>query len=99
MAVHALHAVREMLVLEMNRLGEFLRVVMGNDVFLAVAQIAFAIMFEHRAENPAMTVIIGELRVRQLRIQLGNFFEKIGALEDYCVKRPVRPVQKTKQRR
>ena len=76
-AVHALHPVREMFVLEMNGLGEFLRIVGRDDVFVAVAQIAFAVVLEDGAENPAVPVIIGELRVRQFRIQLRNFFEKI----------------------
>ena len=77
MAVGALHPVAKMLVLEMNGLGELLRVVERDDVVIAVAQIALAIVLEYRAENPAVAVVIGELRVRQLRVQLRNLFQKI----------------------
>ena len=63
MAIDALHAVREMHVFQMNRLGKFLRIVVSDDVVVEIEQVAFAIVFEDGAENPAVTVIIGELRV------------------------------------
>ena len=50
---------------------------MGNLLVLKIEQVAFAILFEDSAKDPAMTVIIGELRILQFRIQLGNFFEEI----------------------
>ena len=77
MAIAALHSVREMHVLQMNGLRKFLRIVMRDHVVIQIEQVAFAIVFEDGAKNPAVSVIIGELRVLQLRIQFGDAFEKI----------------------
>src|ERR1043166_3076583 len=68
MAVRALHSVREVDVFEVNRLGEFIRIVVWNLVVAQIEQIAFAIVLEDRAENPAVAVVIGKLGVLQLRI-------------------------------
>ena len=64
-------------VLQVDRLREFLRIVVRDLVVVEVEQVAFAILLEDRAENPAVAVVIGELRVLQLRIQLRDFVEKI----------------------
>ena len=42
-----------------------------------IEQVAFAIVFEDGAEDPAVAVIIGELGVLQLRIQFRDLLEKI----------------------
>ena len=68
MAVDALHAMREMHVFQMNGFREFLRIVVGDLVVVEIEQVAFAIVFEDGAKDPAVTVIIGELRVFQFRI-------------------------------
>ncbi len=75
-AIGALHPFREMRVLEMNRLGELHRVLVRNFIVVEIEQVAVAIFLEHRAEHPAMAVIISELRFLQLRIQFGDFFQK-----------------------
>ena len=61
---------REMDVFEMNGLREFLRIVVRNFVIAQIEQVPFAIVFENRAENPAVTMVVGELGVLHLRIQL-----------------------------
>src|SRR6185369_17037680 len=63
MAIGALHSVLEMRVLQMDGLGEFQRVVVGNDLVVQVAQVSLAVMFEDRPINPAVPMVIGELRV------------------------------------
>ena len=68
MAIDALHSVREMHVFQMNCLGEFLRIIVRDLVVVEIEQVAFAIVFEDRAKDPAVSVIIGKLRVLQLRI-------------------------------
>ena len=77
MAIDALHAVREMDVLEVHRLRELLRIVVRDLVVLEVEQVAFAILLEDGAEDPAVAVVVGELRVLQLRIQLRDSLEEI----------------------
>ncbi len=70
MAIDALHAAREMDVFQMHRFGEFLRIVVRDLVVVQIEQVAFAILLEDGAEDPAVAVVVGELRVLQLRIQL-----------------------------
>jgi hypothetical protein len=76
-AVRALHPFRQMHVFQVDRLGELLRVVVGDFVVAQIKQVAFAIVLEDRAENPAVSVVVGKLGVLELRIQLGNLVEKI----------------------
>ena len=42
-----------------------------------IEQIAFAILLEDGAEDPAVAVIIGELRVLELRIQFRDLLQEI----------------------
>src|SRR5688572_12766251 len=72
MAVDALHAALEVNVLEVNGLAELLRVVVRNDLVVGVEQLAFAIALVDRPENPAVAVEVGELRVLELRVELGS---------------------------
>ena len=78
MAIAALHSVRKVDVLQVNGLGEFLGIVIRDRAIAEVEQVAFAILFENGAKDPAVTVIIGKLGVLELRIQLGDIFEEIG---------------------
>ena len=68
MAVRALHPVREMDILQVNGLRELLRIAVRDFVVVEIEKIAFAIVLEDGAENPAMAVVIGELSVLQFRI-------------------------------
>ena len=77
MAIPALHPFGEVHILQMDRLGEFVPIVVVDLVVLEIEQIAFAIVFENRTEDPAMSVIIGELGVLELRIEFRNAIEKI----------------------
>ena len=70
MAIHALHAALEMDVLQVHRLPEFLRVVVRHDLVVRVEQRALAIALVDRAEDPAVAVEIGKLRVLELRVEL-----------------------------
>ena len=56
-------------ILEMDRFRELLRIVRPNLVVLEVEENSFAVVFEDGAKDPAVAVIIGELRVLQLRIE------------------------------
>ena len=53
----------------MHGLLEFFRIVVGNRRPLRIEQRALAIALEHRAEIPAVAVVVGELRVLELRIE------------------------------
>ena len=77
MAIHALHAMRQVHVLQVNGLREFVRIVVRDFVVAQVEQIAFAIVLEDGAKNPAVAVVIGKLGVLQLRIQFRDFVEKL----------------------
>ncbi len=68
MAIRALHSIGEMHVLQVNCLGELVGIVVRDFVVAQIEQIAFAIVFEDGAENPAVTVVIGKLRVLEFRI-------------------------------
>src|SRR5271165_1973839 len=61
----------------MDRLAEFLRVIVRDDLVIEIKEIASAIFLEDGAEDPAMAVVIGELRVLELRVQLGDALEEI----------------------
>jgi hypothetical protein len=68
MAVRALHSMRQMHILQLNCLREFVRIVLGDFVVAQIEQITFAIVFEDCPENPAVTVVIGKLGVLEFRI-------------------------------
>ena len=68
MAIAALHPMREMHVFQVNGFGELPRIVVVDLVVIEIEEVAFAIVFENRAKNPAVSVIIGELGVLKLRI-------------------------------
>ena len=68
MAIAALHSVREMHIFQVNRFRELSRIVVVDLIVIEIEQIAFAIVFENCAKDPAMSVIIRELSVFQLRI-------------------------------
>src|ERR671912_283069 len=72
MAIDALHPTLEVDVLEVNGFSELLRVIVRNNLVVGVEELAFAIALVHGAENPAMAVEIGELRVIELRVELGR---------------------------
>ena len=61
----------------MHGLLEFLRIVVRDDVVLVVEQIAVAVALEDGAEIPAVAVIIGKLRVLELRIELGHAAQEV----------------------
>ena len=77
MAISALHSVCEMDVFQVDRFRELVRIVVRDFVIGKIEQVAFAIVLEDRAENPAVPVVIGELRMFEFRIQLRNAIEKI----------------------
>src|SRR5216110_3412292 len=52
----------------MHGLCELLRIVIFDLVVVEIEQVALPIVFENRAEDPAVSVIIGELGVLKLRI-------------------------------
>ena len=57
-------------VCQMYGLAELVRIVEGNDIALGVQEPALAIVFVYGAEDPSMTVKIGELRVLQGLVEL-----------------------------
>ena len=77
MAVGALHSFGEMNILQMDGLGKLVRIFVRDFVVLQIEQIAFAIVFEDSAKDPAVPVVVGELRVLQLRIQFRDAIEKL----------------------
>src|SRR5436189_5597611 len=60
----------------MHGLRELLRIVIVDLVVVEIEQVALPIMFENRAEDPAVSVIIGELGVLKLRIHFRDLVEK-----------------------
>ena len=60
----------------MHGLRELLRIVILDLVVVEIEQVALPIVFENRAEDPAVSVIIGELGVLKLRIQFRDLVEK-----------------------
>ena len=69
-AVDAMHSFFQMDVLQVHRLAEFVRIVEGTIVVFLVEQIALAIVFVDGAEDPAVAVEVGELRVLQGLVEL-----------------------------
>ena len=69
MAVDAMHSLFQVDVFQVHGLLEFVRIVERNLVVVGVEQIAFAVVLEDRAENPSVTVEIGELRVLELLVE------------------------------
>ena len=74
MAVTALHAPLKVDVLEVHSV---LEIIVLDDVVLAIEAIAFLVLLENRAINPAVAVVVGELRVLELGIQLRGPLEEI----------------------
>src|SRR5882762_2251510 len=72
MAVDAMHAPFEMDIFEVDCLVEFLRIIEGHRLILRVQQGAFAIVPEYRAEDPAMAMEVGKLRVLESAIKFGR---------------------------
>src|SRR5947208_15025559 len=60
----------------MHGLCELLRIVIFDLVVVEIEQVALPIVFENRAEDPAVSVIIGELGVLKLRMQFPDFVAK-----------------------
>src|SRR5439155_27133013 len=77
MAIDALHAAVQVNILEVDGFSELLRSISRNNLVIQIQEVAFAVLLEDSAENPAMPMIVGELRVLEFRIQLGNLFQKI----------------------
>jgi hypothetical protein len=77
-AVYALHTEIDVNRIEMNGLLEFLRIVGRNDVVAVVEQVALAVALVDGAEIPAVTVIVGELGVLELRIELADLGAELG---------------------
>ena len=50
--------------------GELVLLVVGDDRAVLVEQVALAVHLEDRAEDPAVAVVVGELRVLELRVDL-----------------------------
>ena len=71
-AVDAVHSFFQMDVFEVHRLLELVGIVEWNYLVVLVEQVAFAIVLEDGAEDPAMTVEVGELGVLQLLVELGR---------------------------
>src|SRR5690348_7330351 len=61
----------------MDRFGKLVRIFGRNRLVIEREQFPVAILFENGAENPAMTVIIGELRVFHFWIKFGDFLNEI----------------------
>ena len=68
MAVAALHPVREVHVFQVHCFCKFPRIVIADLVVIEIEQVAFAIVFENRAEHPAVPMVISKLCVFELRI-------------------------------
>src|SRR5690606_39391421 len=58
-------------------LAPFLGVVGRNQVTFGVEQVAFAVALEHRAEVPAVAVVVGELGVLELRIEVVDVAQEV----------------------
>src|SRR5271157_4137127 len=69
MAIDALHALLGVNVLQMDGLPEFIRIVGGNDFAVGIEQIALTVTLVDGAENPAVAVKVGELRLLELLIE------------------------------
>ena len=69
MAIDALHADVDVNRLQMHGLLPFVGIVVVDDLFVLVEQVALAVARIYAAEIPAVAVIVGELRILQLRIE------------------------------
>ena len=78
MAIHAVHAFFEVDVLEVHGFAEFFWIIERNDVVFLVEQVSLAVFFVDGAEDPAVAVEVGELRMLQILFEFGarNFFQK-----------------------
>src|SRR5882757_6603174 len=77
-AVHAMHTFFKVDIFQMNSLLQFLGIVEGNNLVISVLQIAFAVVLEDGAEDPAVTMEIGKLRVLKVLVEFGcaGLFQK-----------------------
>src|SRR6185312_11938331 len=69
-AIGALHALFLVDVGEVHGFLEFIFVVPVDDVVVCVEQIAFAVVLVYRAEDPAVAVEVGKLRLVELFVEL-----------------------------
>ena len=65
-AVDAVHALVEVDVLQVDGLLELVGIVEGDCLVVLVEQVALAVVLEDGAEDPAVAVVVGELRVLEL---------------------------------
>lgn len=77
-AIDALHAPGKVDILQVNRLGKLLRIIVSDRLIVQRLQRALAVFLENRPEDPSVTMVVGELRVFQLGIQLRHFFQELG---------------------
>src|SRR5687768_14972436 len=77
MAIDTLHSAREMNILQVNRFRKFIHVLVGNRFVVEGKQVPVTIFLEDGSEDPAVAMVVRELGLLELRIQFGNFFEKI----------------------
>ena len=80
-AIVALHPFFEMNVREVHRFTEAFGILKGDLLAVFVQPISFAIVIEHRAENPAMAMKIGKLRGFQLLVE----FRTAHVLQEFLV--------------
>ena len=76
-AIDAEHALVDVDGGQMHSLLEFVRIVVGDEIAIGVEEIVSQIAFFHCPEIPAMTVVVGELRVLQRRVQIGHVAQEI----------------------
>src|SRR5260370_184087 len=71
-AIIALHPFFEMDIGEVDGFPETVGIIEGDLLSVLVQPVPFAVVIEHRAENPAVAVKIGELRGLQLLVKFGT---------------------------
>src|SRR5258708_13452698 len=78
-ALMALHPFFEMDIGEVDGFPETVGIIEGDLLSVLVQPVPFAVVIEHRAENPAVAVKIGELRGLQLLVKFGTaaVFQKL----------------------
>ncbi len=76
-AVHAVHALFHVDRGKVHGLAELLRVVVAHLVARGIEQLAVPVALVDGAKIPAVTVIVRELRVMQLRVEVGDAAEKV----------------------
>ena len=79
-AVDAVHPFFQMDVFEVHRFLELIGIVERDLLVVLVEQVAFAVVLEDGAEDPAMAVEVGKLRVLQLPVEFGRagFLQELG---------------------